>query len=338
MVRLRALLLLVIVLPACGTGQLANTTAPVPSPTALGKVTVPLATPPSLRPTPTVPMSTPTPLPPSPMAAATPTATALPAPHWSLVLQLLRDGEVIAEGATMQELAVYQAEIEREPNRYGLRVLVSDGRQTAELFLNDPLPFALLHSIGIAYISDLHGDGQPEVIVSDFTGGAHCCTHYHIFASDASGIRLLDALDLGSGRLEQVDDLDGDGVPELLASDDRLALVDDLAMAETPFLPLVLCLAEDNTVRDCTTQFSGLIEQSAARYEEMMANPENDELLRRAAAVGVYAHYARLGRPQEGLYRIVTRCLDCVGFVEQYRAEINERVRAARPYHLEPRR
>lgn len=56
MVRLRALLLLVIVLPPCGTGQLASTTAPVSSPSALGKATVPLATPPWLRPTPTVSM------------------------------------------------------------------------------------------------------------------------------------------------------------------------------------------------------------------------------------------------------------------------------------------
>ncbi len=106
MVRLRALLLLVIVLPPCGTGQLASTTAPVSSPSALGKATVPLATPPWLRPTPTVSMP-PTQPPPSPMATTTPTATALPAPHWSLVLQLLRNGEAIAEGATMQELAVY---------------------------------------------------------------------------------------------------------------------------------------------------------------------------------------------------------------------------------------
>lgn len=279
-------------------------------------------------------MPTPTQLPPPPTAAPTPTAVALPAPRWSLVLQLLRDRQVVAEGSSTDQFAAgYQSEIEREPDRYALRVLVSDGTQKTEVAVRDPLPHALFHHLEMAYVRDLDGDSRPEAIVLDFTGGAHCCSNYYIFASDASGIHTLDTLALGNGEIQRIGDLDGDGIAEIVAGDDRLALVDDIAMAATPFLPLVLCLQEDKTFSDCTARFPALVEESAAHYEELMASPENDELTRQAAAVGVYAHYARLGRPQDGLYRIASRCLECLQFVEQHRAEIDERLRQERPLH-----
>lgn len=251
------------------------------------------------------------------------------------MLQLLGDGQVIAEGVTTEELAGYQSEVGREPERYALRVLVSDGSQKAEVAVRDPLPHALFHHLEMAYIRDLDGDSRAEATVLDFTGGAHCCFDYHIFASEHNGVRERDAFTLGNGAIERVEDLDGDGVSEMVAGDDRLALVAGLAMAATPFLPLVLCLQEDKTFSDCTARFPALVEESAAHYEELMASPENNELTRQAAAVGVYAHYARLGRPQDGLYRIASRCLECLRFVEQHRDEIGERLRESRPMHLE---
>lgn len=249
-------------------------------------------------------------------------------------MQLLREGQVIAEGATTEDLVSYQSEVGREPDRYTLRVLVSDGVRTAELAIKDPLPFSLFHFIGIGYVHDLDSDGRPEAIVYDFTGGAHCCSQYFIFASDASGIHTLDAFALGNGGIQRIDDLDGDGTPEILAVDDRLALVAGMAFANMPFLPLVLCVGEDRTLDDCTAQFPKVVEQSAAHYEDLLSRPESDETTRQAAAIGVYAHYARLGRPQDGLYRIATRCLDCLGFVEQHRTEIDERLREERPTPL----
>src|SRR4051794_8491542 len=36
-------------------------------------------------------------------------------------------------------------------------------------------------------IKDLDGDGEPEVLVDTYSGGAHCCTITPIFRSDGAG-------------------------------------------------------------------------------------------------------------------------------------------------------
>ncbi len=250
------------------------------------------------------------------------------------VLQLLRDGDVLANGSNTDELAPYQDEVELEPDRYRLKALVSDGAHTAELSIGDPLPIALFHHVEIDGVQDLDSDGWPEAIVLDFTGGAHCCFNYHIFASEPNRVRELDALTLGNGSIQRVEDLDGDGLSEIVASDDRLALVAGLAMATAPFLPIVLCQPQEGVFRDCTTRFPALVEESAAYYEPEMTRAESDQTSRLAAAIGVYAHYARLGREQDGLYWIASRYLECLRFVEQHRAEIDARLRESCPVHL----
>ncbi|MCM8747891.1 hypothetical protein NET02_01880 [Thermomicrobiaceae bacterium CFH 74404] len=344
MTRRCALLLLVFILFACVPGRseadstvtrladdLATATEPIETPPPASTPSPPAATPTAA---PTAPPPAPTQSPPTPTVAPSPTATVLPAPRWSLLLQLLRDGQVIAEGATSHELASYEPEVGREPDRYALRVLVSDGLESTELPVNDPMPFALFHFIGIGYVHDLDGDWRDEAIVHDFTGGAHCCSNYYILASDASGITTLDAIALGNGGIQGIGDLDGDGTAEILAVDDRLLMFGEIPLALAPYLPLVLCLVGDRTLEDCTTRFPVVVEQSATHYEDMLSHPESDEIVRQAAAIGVYAHYARIGRAQEGLQRIASRCPQCLQFVEQHRAEIDERLREERPLRL----
>ena len=42
--------------------------------------------------------------------------------------------------------------------------------------------------------SDVTGDGRPDLLVAEWTGGAHCCAIYHLFALDPE-VRLLASLD-----------------------------------------------------------------------------------------------------------------------------------------------
>src|SRR5690606_22863732 len=48
--------------------------------------------------------------------------------------------------------------------------------------------------------SDVTGDGRPDLLVVEWTGGAHCCAIYHLFALDPE-VRLLashDTADVGA--------------------------------------------------------------------------------------------------------------------------------------------
>lgn len=70
-------------------------------------------------------------------------------------------------------------------------------------------------------VRDVDGDGEPEVIVDFFTGGAHCCTSTDITYWTSSGYRTR-WRDWGNGGyvLKQ---LDGRGPLEWVARDDRFA-------------------------------------------------------------------------------------------------------------------
>jgi hypothetical protein len=69
--------------------------------------------------------------------------------------------------------------------------------------------------------ADLDGDGEPEVVLDLYTGGAHCCFVSRFYRWDGTTYVPSDR-NFGdpSYRLE---DLDGDGVTEIVTADDRFA-------------------------------------------------------------------------------------------------------------------
>ena len=66
--------------------------------------------------------------------------------------------------------------------------------------------------------TDVTGRGAPELVVGEWTGGAHCCFVFYVFEIGEQFRKLaeLDTEDSGDARFE---DLDGDGRLELLAYD-----------------------------------------------------------------------------------------------------------------------
>jgi hypothetical protein len=71
------------------------------------------------------------------------------------------------------------------------------------------------------HVRDLDADGEPEVFVDLFTGGAHCCysTVFFVLRADHYRARLAS---WGNG-FYRVEDLNGDGRKELTGNDDRFA-------------------------------------------------------------------------------------------------------------------
>lgn len=111
----------------------------------------------------------------------------------------------------------------------GIRVTVTRGGATAYDARVDPTgcrkdatcrPIALEDN-GSVTLTDLDGDGDPEVLLDLYTGGAHCCQVSRILHWD--GARYVAADRNWGDPGYTLRDLDGEGVPELVSADDRFA-------------------------------------------------------------------------------------------------------------------
>jgi hypothetical protein len=96
---------------------------------------------------------------------------------------------------------------------------VSAGNRHAGRLIGEdsPVPWALLQ---IAEMDK--GNGFPEVILSTYSGGAHCCSRTRVLTAGSNGERWK-SVDLGwrDGGVLSASDLDLDGRVEFLTSDNR---------------------------------------------------------------------------------------------------------------------
>lgn len=232
-----------------------------------------------------------------------------------------------------------------------LEYRLEDGRHSRRLDIVDhdpryPSPFAYWE---LARVVDLDGDGVPEAVVLHYTGGAHCCFEYLIAASTPNGIVVWDWFSLGNSPLEDVRDLDGDGVPELLAFDDRFAYFPDLSFADTPFLPLVLCRSATGKYHDCTAQrFPEVLHDSARQFAQALAAAQQDAaafsltapFARQtlyAAALGLLGSYLRLGSPgavEAGWAQVRALCPSCARWLLGQSEAVQRALREWRPRRL----
>ncbi len=67
-------------------------------------------------------------------------------------------------------------------------------------------------------VRDLTGDGVPELVLSDWSGGAHCCFTYYVF-SLGPRLAVLDTIPLEHSDQARFEDRDGDGAHELRTRD-----------------------------------------------------------------------------------------------------------------------
>jgi hypothetical protein len=81
--------------------------------------------------------------------------------------------------------------------------------------------------------TDINGDGLPDLIVSAWSGGAHCCysTAAYSVGEDVKPILVLETGNCGPGEFE---DLDGNGTREFITCDDRWAYI-YCSFADSPF-------------------------------------------------------------------------------------------------------
>lgn len=61
---------------------------------------------------------------------------------------------------------------------------------------------------------NITGDGTPDLIISEWTGGCHCCFLLHVFEIGAT-FRHVQTIDAGHSDLVRFEDVDNDGALEL---------------------------------------------------------------------------------------------------------------------------
>ena len=193
----------------------------------------------------------------------------------------------------------------------------------------------------VAFVADVNADGLDDAIVMEYSGGAHCCFLYRVFSEGPSGIQLIDSFSLGWGnaRIRAVEDLDGDGMPELDTYDDRLAYFPGLSFARSPFLPLVLCRSTQHIYYDCTQYFPEVLKSSAQEVEGELGDAvqrQLEEEIKRSLALALLATYIRMGMDEEGWSKVRSLCPECEGWLTENSVELEKRLSNAQPSREAP--
>lgn len=150
-----------------------------------------------------------------------------------------------------------------------------------------------------ASFEPLRPGGSPELVLTSYSGGAHCCTTYYIFTRDEGEVRNLLVLDVGNYRSRFVD-LNGDGTDEILHGDDEFAYY-DYSYAESPGVRYVLGWDEVR-VADLTRRFAWVPQQEAGRDRaelDAQLGPDGELSTRKAMLIGYFANSVVAGRGKE---------------------------------------
>ncbi len=176
---------------------------------------------------------------------------------------------------------------------------------------------------------DINGDRAPDVVVSAWSGGAHCCYTTSVYAIGPT-VRPLLVLDSGDCAPGDFADLDGDGVLEFSTCDPVWGYR-YCAFAFSPLPPVVYAYdAGPGTYRPATPRFAARfrddIERSLADARAHFATADRETMLDKCAALRPALQLMYTGRVDEGraLLRSLYRGADAAAFEADVTARLQE--------------
>lgn len=192
---------------------------------------------------------------------------------------------------------------------HGILILLKEGK----IALHEEFVVAL----GALSGSDITGEGDPDLVVEEYSGGAHCCGGTYVLSLGASVRRLRipcpprgNASRLGPdpGIASGFHDLDGDGVFEFVTWDDSFQY-EFGSYAESPAVPVVLRYDSVLGYIPANSFLSDVYEQAVtAQLARIEAWPEGSVKpeIAASAVTQLVLLYLYTGRPTEAweaLYR-----------------------------------
>jgi hypothetical protein len=108
---------------------------------------------------------------------------------------------------------------------------------------------------------DLDGDGEPEIVITAFTGGAHCCVVALVYRWTGTEYVTSERNFFGAGW--RLADLDREGKVEFVTSDYRFDYLYG-SHAESVF-PIQILRFQSGKFKDVTADFPGQVARDATR-------------------------------------------------------------------------
>jgi len=138
-------------------------------------------------------------------------------------------------------------------------------------------------------------DTYPSILLTGFTGGAHCCATLRAIVADAGKLKILDfeAVDGEPGN-EFPKDLDGDGTADFIRQDDSFRY--QFASGAGSFSPPVILNIYKGQIVDVSDQpgFRPIWEKYSREMLDLCSDRSNPD--RNGACAAYVAASARLGR------------------------------------------
>ena len=155
-------------------------------------------------------------------------------------------------------------------------------------------------------VVDRDGDGDPEVLLNLYSGGAHCCFSTRIYSFTRNPPHYTALLHDWGNPGYRLEDLDHDGKLELVTGDDRFAAVFTSFAASR--LPPRIFRFSAGGLEDVTRSFPAFLEKDSnevwAAFQQLSPKDSTGNDVRGLAAAYVADEYL-LGRGSEGWRRVL---------------------------------
>ncbi|HEX8183372.1 MAG TPA: VCBS repeat-containing protein [Blastocatellia bacterium] len=226
-------------------------------------------------------------------------------------LQMKEALEASLEAGSHHLVAVFERANAKEPSqRFEFRIIEGEGRTSKTIFRRTEFffSFAATRELNKLNATDINGDGLKEILVQSSSGG-NCwsCNPTEIYQ-----VRNHKGVLIGAGPIQQMADLDNDGIQELLVADARWESYDDLSHAASPSAVMVYTWRNGRYVfasRDFSSYYKTEVERLRASIGEARAQI-TAELYSDESYVGqsiaLAITYAHMGELERGLKEMET--------------------------------